>query len=403
MYRARRNGYLYDRQDEEQRGLDWADSMTFGSLTFSSQRLALFLRAIIAQPDIVILDEAFGGMDDVMRDKCMFFLTHGETRMQSPYYMNHMVLAKTKLGNRPRKPGRIGRLALTITEGLTPNQALIVVSHVAAEIPAPVNNFLYLPDRTSESTSGDDGGLRCVTGESRGIQLARDPGLWEAIWDIPKHPIRDFAPPTVNQFAVTLKRLRKFILASKVAIQDWTEQLARIRRYIDDQYPTPHHMRILAKARAQTAQEKFEQSRRRRVIFDRRIHATLSRHVASFDQKLRNYDVRIAKINRRIAMWPGKIERAREEQKLREEKGGRSKTPFDREHLQRQRKEGPLLERQLAQRAAIVRKREATLGRLAVVEKRQAEMAEEGWDVDVPDESESRRPYGIYPPKKQSM
>ncbi|TVY87273.1 putative ABC transporter ATP-binding protein, partial [Lachnellula willkommii] len=37
----------------------WADDLLFGGLPFSSQRVALFLRAIIKQPDLVILDEAF--------------------------------------------------------------------------------------------------------------------------------------------------------------------------------------------------------------------------------------------------------------------------------------------------------------------------------------------------------
>src|SRR5947207_7944203 len=39
--------------------LQWADDLRFGGLPFSAQRVALFLRAIIKKPDLVILDEAF--------------------------------------------------------------------------------------------------------------------------------------------------------------------------------------------------------------------------------------------------------------------------------------------------------------------------------------------------------
>jgi len=59
---------------------DWADELFFGGLPFSAQRVALFLRAIIKQPDLVILDEAFSGMDDSVRDRCLLFLAHGETK-----------------------------------------------------------------------------------------------------------------------------------------------------------------------------------------------------------------------------------------------------------------------------------------------------------------------------------
>lgn len=45
----------------------WADQLLFGGLPFSSQRVALFLRAVIKAPDLVILDEAFSGMDESLR------------------------------------------------------------------------------------------------------------------------------------------------------------------------------------------------------------------------------------------------------------------------------------------------------------------------------------------------
>lgn len=60
--------------------LDWAksNSRTFATLPFQSQRLLLFLRAIIKKPDLVILDEAFAGLNPDVRDKALLFLKAGE-------------------------------------------------------------------------------------------------------------------------------------------------------------------------------------------------------------------------------------------------------------------------------------------------------------------------------------
>ncbi|KPI39001.1 putative ABC transporter ATP-binding protein [Cyphellophora attinorum] len=63
--------------------LDWADDTSthrFGLLPFAAQRLLLLLRAIIKQPDVLILDEAFSGLSSFVRDKAMLFLEHGETK-----------------------------------------------------------------------------------------------------------------------------------------------------------------------------------------------------------------------------------------------------------------------------------------------------------------------------------
>ncbi|KAM0814746.1 putative ABC transporter domain-containing protein [Seiridium cardinale] len=60
--------------------LKWAGHYMFGELSFSAQRVALFLRAIIKNPDIVVLDEACSGMDDGVRNRCLLFLEHGETK-----------------------------------------------------------------------------------------------------------------------------------------------------------------------------------------------------------------------------------------------------------------------------------------------------------------------------------
>lgn len=70
-------------QPEQHDNLDWADDRdqhAFGVLPFATQRLLLLLRAIIKQPDIIILDEAFSGLSVEVRDKAMCFLEHGETK-----------------------------------------------------------------------------------------------------------------------------------------------------------------------------------------------------------------------------------------------------------------------------------------------------------------------------------
>ncbi|KAF3108602.1 hypothetical protein TWF102_010727 [Orbilia oligospora] len=76
----------------------------FGECGVSTQRLALFMRAVIKKPDIVILDEAFSGMDENLRDKCMKWLE----------------------------------------EGLEERQALIVVSHLDGEVPRVVDKWVRL-------------------------------------------------------------------------------------------------------------------------------------------------------------------------------------------------------------------------------------------------------------------
>lgn len=138
--------------------LDWADSLRFGDLSFSAQRVALFLRAIIKKPDLIILDEAFSGMDDRVRDKCMRFLEHGDSRILAP-----------------------GQAASTIAErkkfvrisGLEARQALICVSHVREEIPPIVREWLWLPSPNE--------GLRPKCGRFMKL-LSSAPEQFDRIW-----------------------------------------------------------------------------------------------------------------------------------------------------------------------------------------------------------------------------
>jgi ABC-type molybdenum transport system ATPase subunit/photorepair protein PhrA len=120
----------------------------FGGLSFSAQRVLLFLRAVIKHPDVVVLDEAFSGMDEQVRDKCMSFLAHGTEK------------------------ARAGSAAV---EGLSDEQALICISHIKEEVPDCVREWLCLPDASSgqPARSGRLGG-----------PLRKDGRRWAEIWGI---------------------------------------------------------------------------------------------------------------------------------------------------------------------------------------------------------------------------
>ena len=121
--------------------VEWADNIRFGDAPFAAQRVALFLRAIIKKPDLVILDEAFSGMDDRVRDKCILFLTWGETQSFGIF--------------EPRKGIQRSRRFVYGTspyilndrpfEGLSEDQALICISHVKEEVPGVVRQWMTLP------------------------------------------------------------------------------------------------------------------------------------------------------------------------------------------------------------------------------------------------------------------
>lgn len=133
---------------EEDTSVSWAKDYTFGELSFSSQRVLLFLRAIIKHPDVVVLDEAFSGMDAGVRDKCMDFLDYGENE------------------NGATREG-------AVVTGLSDQQALVCISHVREEVPSCVEQWMCLP----EPNSG-----RPARFGQLGQWLARDRKGWEHIW-----------------------------------------------------------------------------------------------------------------------------------------------------------------------------------------------------------------------------
>ncbi|KJZ79851.1 hypothetical protein HIM_00565 [Hirsutella minnesotensis 3608] len=120
----------------------WADEYMFGELSFSAQRVALLVRAVIKGPDVVVLDEAFSGMDDAVRDKCMDFLERGG-------------------------PAGVGRLE--------DRQALICIAHVKDEVPDCVRDWVCLP----EANTGQAARFGRVEGP-----LREDERRWLDVWGV---------------------------------------------------------------------------------------------------------------------------------------------------------------------------------------------------------------------------
>jgi ABC-type molybdenum transport system ATPase subunit/photorepair protein PhrA len=119
------------RAETSKGGMSWATHFMFGELSFSAQRVLLFLRATINNPDIVILDEAFSGMDDLVRDKCLLFLSRGQS----------MELHYTESGPKPVKAkGDV------VFSGLQDHQALLCVSHSRQEVPGCIREWVCLPE-----------------------------------------------------------------------------------------------------------------------------------------------------------------------------------------------------------------------------------------------------------------
>ncbi|CAP95684.1 hypothetical protein E8E15_003813 [Penicillium rubens] len=139
----------------------YADEILFGELTTAQQRIVLFMRALVAKPDIVILDEAFSGLSAAQRNMCLHFLDKGEK-------------ATVRTANVSRT-----EVDLRFT-GLTEDQALIMTSHVAEEIPDSVRYYMRLP-----SPAGTTNPLDFRFGILQSKNSLRHPHTWEAAWSPP--------------------------------------------------------------------------------------------------------------------------------------------------------------------------------------------------------------------------
>jgi ABC-type molybdenum transport system ATPase subunit/photorepair protein PhrA len=147
--------------------LKWADDYLFGELPFSAQRILLFLRAIVKHSDIVVLDEAFSGMDDVVRNKCMLFLAHGETKVHAS---NVSARSSVEIPVVDSDVAKAGQAQVT---GLGDHQALICISHVKEEVPDCVREWLCLP----EANTGKPARFGKLDGP-----LRTDGRRWTEIW-----------------------------------------------------------------------------------------------------------------------------------------------------------------------------------------------------------------------------
>lgn len=156
--------------------LSWASNYIFGELSFSAQRVLLFLRSMVKNPDVVVLDEAFSGMDEGVRDKCMLFLAHGEAKTYAQGTKEVIgqegASATTEAVAVDSEQAKSGNVKVT---GLSDQQALICISHIKEEVPDAVREWLCLP----EANSGTPARFGRLDGP-----LRTDARRWSEIWDI---------------------------------------------------------------------------------------------------------------------------------------------------------------------------------------------------------------------------
>jgi len=138
----------------------YADDIRFGQLSVAQQRIVLFLRALVAKPDIVILDEPFSGLSATQRDKCLRFLDEGE-------------VPKRRYPQRDTTEYRF--------TGLSDQQALLMISHVPEEIPDSVRYYMRLP---SDPGAGAEP-LDFRFGMLKSGTALRVPETWDAAWSPP--------------------------------------------------------------------------------------------------------------------------------------------------------------------------------------------------------------------------
>ncbi|KAB5540544.1 P-loop containing nucleoside triphosphate hydrolase protein [Coniochaeta sp. 2T2.1] len=151
--------------------LSWAEDYLFGGLSFSAQRLLLFLRAIVKHPDIIVLDEAFSGMDDALRDKCMLFLATGEEKTYAPAPAGSagQTTGDVVIDSEAKKTSKVK------VTGLNERQALICISHVKEEVPDCVREWMCLP----EANTGRPARFGRLDGP-----LGKDRRRWDEIWSV---------------------------------------------------------------------------------------------------------------------------------------------------------------------------------------------------------------------------
>ena len=166
--------------------LDWADTITFRDLSFSSQRVLLFLRALVSDPDLIILDEALSGMDKAVSEKCMLFLAHGE---KIEHHYDKFNNSTHRFVDTLQKDNEVVDFG-----GIQDSQALLTISHNTEDIPGCIRQWICLPQ------SGE--GKPARVGELPG-PLELHPNSWADIWDV---PLPKAQKPTVRQLTASAQR-----------------------------------------------------------------------------------------------------------------------------------------------------------------------------------------------------
>jgi hypothetical protein len=152
----------WDTLQHDDEDISWADRLRFGELPFGAQRLTLFLRALLASPDLIILDEALSGVDEAARAKAFLFLAHGEK------------FSAIRPETEGLRPSIVAEVADGVCfEGLDDRQALLVISHARTDVPGCVREWICLPE-PGERRAPRMGTLR--------EPLEIDPRGWEEIW-----------------------------------------------------------------------------------------------------------------------------------------------------------------------------------------------------------------------------
>ena len=191
--------------------VDYADLMRFGDLTTAQQRVVLFIRALIHTPDIIILDEALSGMSAVARDKCFHFMHFGEfdpTKKDQTPDRDIVYMGNFNQKAFPRPPRR--------HRGLTPNQSVLVISHVPEEIPSPCSHYMVLPP-AGESENNADDGLQFRTGPLGPDSSLRDSRVWDTVW----------APQAKYRKALTRNDWRREEINMEIFGEEYTPQLRK--------------------------------------------------------------------------------------------------------------------------------------------------------------------------------
>lgn len=164
--------------------LTWALDVRFGELPFSSQRLLLFLRAVVARQELIVLDEAFSGMDRAVRDKAFLFLAHGD---QDPKRAAAAaVLSSSDVNDDDddddEATADVQRSVAPsgVVGGLTDQQVLLVIAHDRGDVPGCVREWMCLSEPAGEGEQQ----APPRWGELAG-PLELNPGAWSEIWGEP--------------------------------------------------------------------------------------------------------------------------------------------------------------------------------------------------------------------------